>query len=779
MSQPGAIPQSLSPLEARSLQSEESFTVIARSPSNDVNFPEVRNGPMSAVDSNFSMESSTVSGLGASISLHGLSPDEIQNKLHALVEENNELKGALKQNNLAMKKQFDTLVTWQEEVFKVHQNHKQKFEETKELIVKLKTENADLRKVLVDLQSAQHSSPDIAKLQAENATLKRMMSEAEAKEKFVCLKEFQLKKEIADLKEQVEGLQKKLSQYEGGNATPGTPSKQQSNAIAAVKAEKEELGGNGTLPLTLTRPSGKEKPEETSFVMVDENLKKLPGRVEPWNQKAVEEMSRRQLAESQKVLEVERQTLEEDRKALEEVRKALERDRRALEEGKKSLEMAERAMREKSAGTSGMMIDSQRLPGNVELRNQRPAEEEVSRRHLEEYQKVLEVERQALEEDRKALEKNRRFMCDKLREAEELRKSAEAERVKLSMQLAEMMSYHEMKSGREPQGTDKPEAVQSYSDNDRHFAACKSHLDLIREYVLSQQQKSYMIEVLTQKLYQIIVSLAAVDPSMTKDLKEEIMEAKEKISNNADELRQQRDHIFKAEEFLAELKLGFDTIQAREASIASVTKEHSQADYYKAQAEGYQQKLDDVTARLTQAEGEIDESRRKCHVLLDKLRTAERDLEAVPILKTQVEVYETDFKTEREERERMATEKQKLEEEVHRLRARNQQLLDDMENMERVVAQETRSPPDGSAPPSAPSSGGVSPRVNAFNTLAAPGRSGRSAYDNQVPNRRGETLDRSARGSSEPEIFTCPKCFRAYMEIGPLEIHVNQCLDTP
>jgi len=43
----------------------------------------------------------------------------------------------LQQNNLAMRQQFNTLAMWQEEVFKVHQNHKAKFAETKELVLKV------------------------------------------------------------------------------------------------------------------------------------------------------------------------------------------------------------------------------------------------------------------------------------------------------------------------------------------------------------------------------------------------------------------------------------------------------------------------------------------------------------------------------------------------------------------------------------------------------------------------------------------------------------------
>jgi hypothetical protein len=36
-----------------------------------------------------------------------------------------------------MKQQFNTLAMWQEEVFKAHQNHKAKFAETKELVLKV------------------------------------------------------------------------------------------------------------------------------------------------------------------------------------------------------------------------------------------------------------------------------------------------------------------------------------------------------------------------------------------------------------------------------------------------------------------------------------------------------------------------------------------------------------------------------------------------------------------------------------------------------------------
>ncbi|XP_046836242.1 WD repeat-containing protein 87-like isoform X1 [Vespa crabro] len=77
--------------------------------------------------------------------ISSLNSSEIQQKLAELLQENVKLKETLKQNTVAMKQQFNTLVTWQEEVMNVHKNHKQKFKETRQLINVLKQENAELK----------------------------------------------------------------------------------------------------------------------------------------------------------------------------------------------------------------------------------------------------------------------------------------------------------------------------------------------------------------------------------------------------------------------------------------------------------------------------------------------------------------------------------------------------------------------------------------------------------------------------------------------------------
>ncbi|XP_011636667.1 myosin-11 isoform X2 [Pogonomyrmex barbatus] len=84
-----------------------------------------------------------------------LSLTEMQQRLTEMLQENVKLKETLRQNNISMKQQFNTLAMWQEEVTKVHQNHKQKFAETKELINFLKKENCELKAKLSLLQHAE------------------------------------------------------------------------------------------------------------------------------------------------------------------------------------------------------------------------------------------------------------------------------------------------------------------------------------------------------------------------------------------------------------------------------------------------------------------------------------------------------------------------------------------------------------------------------------------------------------------------------------------------
>jgi len=179
-----------------SLSVDESFVVLERSPSEEVNqfasflseqstvYPTVsphntNTGGTTRMESQSLQNSSYVPGSLPT----DLSPEEIQKRLHDVLQENLQLKETLQQNNLAMKQQFNTLARWQEEVFKVHQNHKAKFAETKELVLKLRAENTELKNTVQEYEKTGTSVPDASdtQLMRENLQLKGKIAELQQK----------------------------------------------------------------------------------------------------------------------------------------------------------------------------------------------------------------------------------------------------------------------------------------------------------------------------------------------------------------------------------------------------------------------------------------------------------------------------------------------------------------------------------------------------------------------------------------------------------------------
>lgn len=104
--------------------------------------------------------------------------EEIQVRLQDLIKENENLKVAVQQHNLASKQQLQTLKMWQDEMLKVHQTHKAEFEETKAYIRKLTLENKELKQTLsekpkIDSEAEELNSKIKTALMAENEDLKR------------------------------------------------------------------------------------------------------------------------------------------------------------------------------------------------------------------------------------------------------------------------------------------------------------------------------------------------------------------------------------------------------------------------------------------------------------------------------------------------------------------------------------------------------------------------------------------------------------------------------
>eukprot|EP00092_Neocalanus_flemingeri_P069665 GFUD01085424.1.p1 GENE.GFUD01085424.1~~GFUD01085424.1.p1 ORF type:complete len:522 (-),score=156.51 GFUD01085424.1:228-1793(-) len=195
--------------------------------------------------------------------------------------------------------------------------------------------------------------------------------------------------------------------------------------------------------------------------------------------------------------------------------------------------------------------------------------------------------------------------------------------------------------------------------------------------------------------------------------------------------------------------------------------------------------VDSMTARLMQAEEALAQERQDNQQTREKLAQVALDLEALPLLQAQVEVYQSDFNAERMARERIAGEKAELEEQLRKSGGQraapvqgggggggfdvfqqrggggqgNQQYGQGgrgaaFENQRATGVDVNR--------------GGVRERVNSL--------AGREQQYDNIP--RTVNIRPEPEEEAEPqEAFTCPKCNREFRNTTLLTRHVNDCLD--
>ncbi|GJQ66271.1 putative leucine zipper of domain CC2 of NEMO, NF-kappa-B essential modulator [Trypoxylus dichotomus] len=143
-----------------------------------------------------------------------ISPDEIQRKVDNLIAENLKLKETLAQNNIAMKKQVETITQWQTEVQRVQESHKEKFNDMKTYITILKTENEKLKDIIKTSEGSAEEGHKKAKEVLVKQTDNIRQFELEASQKKV--KELEkgldiLSLENKDLTEQISEKEQELS----------------------------------------------------------------------------------------------------------------------------------------------------------------------------------------------------------------------------------------------------------------------------------------------------------------------------------------------------------------------------------------------------------------------------------------------------------------------------------------------------------------------------------------------------------------------------------------
>jgi len=121
------------------------------------------------------------------------------------------------------------------------------------------------------------------------------------------------------------------------------------------------------------------------------------------------------------------------------------------------------------------------------------------------------------------------------------------------------------------------------------------------------------------------------------------------------------------EQIYDEYSRAVDSVDAAQREIQhKVQQQKQQAVLNSIAKTNIQDNVDSMTVRLMAAEEELERERRQHAGTRERLHQMALDLESLPLLQAQVEVYQSDFNAEREARERIAGEKADLEEQLRK-----------------------------------------------------------------------------------------------------------------
>ncbi|KAG7174452.1 optineurin-like [Homarus americanus] len=200
--------------------------------------------------------------------------------------------------------------------------------------------------------------------------------------------------------------------------------------------------------------------------------------------------------------------------------------------------------------------------------------------------------------------------------------------------------------------------------------------------------------------------------------------------------------------------------------------------YYQVKIKSISEKYDETTAKLMSYEellaakndelSKIKKDLGQAKATLTE-RTSEGEINA--ILRAQVEVYQGDFRAEREAREALATDREKLRDELRHLQTRNTQLIDELEAYQRrhLNQGQGRGSRAASEEPAAAAAGATSGGAYLALTPEALWEKLSNSSDKKEEEKKEEELDEN--------LFYCPKCNKSFTQYRPLEEHVNRCLD--
>ncbi|XP_072566392.1 optineurin isoform X2 [Paramormyrops kingsleyae] len=657
---------------------------------------------------------------------HSLQEETLQ-QMRILIKENMDMKDALKQNSFSMKERLEELLAWKERQVLEKELLEGKLMETMRHVEALTKINKEQQRAAVAENSAvENLKVLMAKLKAEKTDLVAMNSELELKlsqrfpEDFVAV-QFAERAEINRAHDLL------ISQEDSPFCTMKHEERTVSRLLQSLKMETEKVEKlqhklqavrNRMIELeSWTHLKGKNETQKSQCMEDNEHCCRSNASTNMDGQIQYEpSVTGDGSSTEMESLKVQAQTLVKDLHSLQSKLEDSEDMKKSLHDKCRDIEGERMQLR-------AQLVERQRwYEKTVSQLEEKQQENKKLIAHMEEKQQENNMLRAQLAEKRQGNKKMESQMEVKQWQYEKMESQLEEKQQqheKMELRLEEKQQENKkLKMQLEKTQQENKKMESQLAENQQEKEKMESQLEEKQQEnkKLKAQLEEKWLENTKMKLQ---LEEKQQENEMLKKQLDNMSSCMKTVQNNAEEGRN-----------LAQLKDAHDQLYEEYMGMQKQIRETKE-------------EMNGLNDRLGAAEEALATKQQKIDEMKQEIFKKEAELETVSVFKAQAEVYSSDFYAEREAREKIHEEKERLAEELNNIMKENLQLQEQIECLGRQTVTKLQLR-HGSVPCEAsPPGGNVSPAVNHELDIAE---------------------------------FHCPKCNDILPDMDSLQIHIMECI---
>ncbi|XP_060079017.1 NF-kappa-B essential modulator-like [Ylistrum balloti] len=712
-------------------------------------------------------------GMGQ-ISMTDVTLEQALERVQELMKENKDLRDYMKENNEMMRQQYEALAEYKTRVQESNAQNKDKFEQTRNVILELKKENTKLRSSLQS-QADEANLALTEKLTDQERTTTKLKEENSVKDQEIGILRHQLK-ELS--------LHNQSNQGRESDVVFVANTKEDEERLRKAESERDSHAKE-VETLTLKRQADK---EEISKLKTDLNMNK---RVQDeYDMLSLENL---ELSNKLRAMINENKTLKaEIKKKKLEVADLMS----SMEELSKKNQENEELL--KSAGYT--LMEGSPKPGD---RWEFPSREE-DQRQRQGMRVATPSEVMVQIQDNSKVEQLQRQLSQKERQMDELV-------MELHQKDQELLHLRDTNSKQVQSPTYTGDVQSLMSQNMALMSEIKETSVKLESAKLAVEKKANRIAELEERLkvHDGFMSQRDEDNAIMESLRMSLKGFEEALNAERREHQNTKKQLMELKQTFNNLTADYKSILQNFESFKENSLKQQKMSIDPCEKQRLLDKISQLTAEMVSGEeaGKYRDSQMKR--MKEDIEKLKIDNETIPVLRAQADVWKQDFDAERNSRERQHAENQQLRQEVHSLQLQNQQLMDELETLSKGQFAEMQRKHVGAGSHQQQMQnylqvgGSPTPVVhrppiqypyqeNINVTPPAPHTQQQPAhryvnypyptqqYPGGVEAHQAQSMSRGSGSQQEDndyQPYCCPKCNAQCPDVDTLQIHVLDCID--